>query len=607
MSSSDTIEEVPTGVASRASPLTRQAHDIFCQASRGWFVALGVCLLSPALLSGLVADDYLHQVMLSDSSALAQLKRPAWDLFRFANGVPDTTRALVGNGVFPWYTDPTARIAFFRPLSSLTHWLDYQLWPSLPAAMHLHSLLWFGLLIGVIGAIYRRFSDSAFAANLALLLFAIDDAHAPAVGWIANRNALIAICLSMPALLFHQRWRSGRSIHGAWFGPLFLTLGLAAGETAVIALAYLVAYAVCLDTGLWLRRIVALWRYGVVLVVWKFCSISLGYGVVGSGVYIDPLASPIDFVVATCERLPVLGLAMVGAPFADLWEVYPLFAGWLQPVVWLFAMFVLGVFALVLRPFILRKPMVRFWALGMALTLIPLCATFPHDRLLLGPSIGAMALIAEVLIAGWDHRQRWLSALGASGLAASHLVIAPLVAPLRAAAVGRVSDLLWAAEATLPSDAAVNQASVILLNTPLDPFAAYLPIYRASAGKPQPKQQLWLTSGIRPVSVKTLSTHAIALRPEGGFLYHSTQLMLRSAAASFKLGEQVRLDGVSIEIAALTDDGRPLEIVAHFDHALHDPHLRFLRWQNRGYVRLELPQVGQTIELPKVDLGRLLF
>ena len=52
--------------------------------------------------------------------------------------------------------------------------------------MHAQNLLWFAVTLGVVAAFYRRFIASDWIAGLALVLFALDDAHGPAVGWVAK-------------------------------------------------------------------------------------------------------------------------------------------------------------------------------------------------------------------------------------------------------------------------------------------------------------------------------------------------------------------------------------------------------------------------------------
>lgn len=597
MFSSGTTERLALGAATQ-----RQ--------SRSWAPAcilLGVCLMAPALGSGLLADDYLQQLMLRDDPGIRGLSHRPLDLFRFADGRPESARALIEEGVFPWWTDPHAQLSFFRPLASLTHWLDHQLWPDRPALMHAHSLVWFALVLCVVAALYRRFGAARSGAGVALLLFAIDDAHAPLVAWIANRNALVALCLALPALLWHERWRRGGGARGGWLGPGALALGLCAGEAAVLVLPYLLAYAACLDRGSRWCRYGALVPYVLVAGVWKLVCLALGLGVVGSGLYFDPLRQPLLFLGAACERLPVLGLGLLAAPFADLWELYPLLWPGLRVAVMALALVVLATFALVLRPLLVRDARVRFWATGMALSLLPLCATFPHDRLLLAPGIGAMALIAVLLEAGWAQRARLGPLLGTLLLLGVHGAAAGVLAPLRAADVGRFDELLRASDATLPADPGIRARTLVLLNPPLDPFAAYLPAYRQYFGIPRPRQQLWLASGVDDVAVTTLDAHSLAIRQRGGFISASMQRMLRSVGPELVRGGLVRLDGVEISIGERGPDQRPHAIIVRFQRELADPSLLWFSWQGTGYVPFELPAVGREVVLPRAPLERLLF
>jgi hypothetical protein len=544
--------------------------------------------------------------MLRDVPGLPGLARHPLDLFRFVDGRPETARAWIEQGVLPWWADPKAKLAFFRPLSSWTHALDHALWPGCPALMHLHSLAWFVLLVGIVGALYRRIGSARSGASLALLLFAIDDAHAPVVGWIANRNALIALCLALPALLVHDAQRRRGFVRGVWLGPFLFAVGLTAGETAVVALAYLVAYAACLDRGHWRGRWGSLLPYLLVLALWRLGCAQLGYGAVGSGVYIDPLRSPIAFAGAACGRLPALGLALIAGPFADFWELYPLLSPALRPTILALALVLLALFARALAPLARRDPRLRFWAFGAALSLAPMCATFPHDRLLVGPGVGAMACIAALIQAGWARPRRGLS-LAAALLAIVHLVAAPALAPVRAATLDQFSATLRDADATLPQGAGVHDQTLVLLNPPLDPFAAYLPIHRELAGQDRPRQQLWLATGVSDLVVTTLDAHTLSLRQHGGFLSSAVQRMLRAPALGFERGESVRLDGLTITVSQLTQDGRPLEVLARFERELSDPSLMFRRWLRCGYAPFPIPALGASVVLPRAELGELLF
>src|SRR5688572_15797257 len=140
MSSSGITEEPFALLRARAEPARTRADVRWTRLWMPACIVLGVCLMSPALGTGLVADDYLHQLMLRADPGIRGLSHRPFDLFRFADGQPQTALALIDEGVFPWWTDRHALLAFFRPLASATHWLDHQLWPGRPELMHLHSL-----------------------------------------------------------------------------------------------------------------------------------------------------------------------------------------------------------------------------------------------------------------------------------------------------------------------------------------------------------------------------------------------------------------------------------------------------------------------------------
>jgi hypothetical protein len=566
-------------------------------------IVLGVVLSSPCLFTARVADDLWQQLMLRPSGGIAGVEHRAWDLFRFASGDPHSARQLMDAGVFPWWADPHARLSFFRPLTSITHWLDYQLWPGGAAGMHLHSLIWFGALLAVVAAIYRRFCESQGAAHLALLLFAIDDAHAPSVGWIANRNMLVALCLALPALLLHDHFRRTRSRLAACLGPLALALGLCAGEAALVVCAYLAAYAVFLDRGSFRDRYGSLWGYAAVVLVWRVLVSGLDYGVSGSGLYVDPVTSPLAFARVAAERLPVLLLAQLALPWSDFWELYPLTAPALRPAILGLACLVVAAFAMLLRPLWQQRAEIRFWALGGVLALVPMCATFPHDRLLLGAGVGAMALVAELLRRAFRLRQ-WpaLVALGAI-----HLALPPFLLPLRAGHVADLNAPLNAANDSIPSGPEVARKSVVLLNPPLDPFAAYLPIYREAAGRPRPRHLLWLATGVSELTVTGIDSHTIRVRAREGFLSSTSQLMLRDPRRPPGLGETIELGAASIRVTTSMPDGRPREIEVRLRQPLASDELVWMQWSEDGYAPFRLPAAGESVVVPAVDIARALF
>ena len=142
-----------------------------------WIMAaLAVLLCSGSLQLGWHADDYMHRAVLTRPGELPGLVQSPLDIFAFIAGDPETNLELKRQGLLPWWSSPELRLCFFRPLSSLTHWMDYRLWPDSPWLMHAHSLLWLGLAVAAAAFLFRRFEPLP-VAGLAALLFAVDDAH----------------------------------------------------------------------------------------------------------------------------------------------------------------------------------------------------------------------------------------------------------------------------------------------------------------------------------------------------------------------------------------------------------------------------------------------
>lgn len=564
-------------------------------------VLLGMLLTSPSLGTGLVADDLLHQLLLREQPGIPGLAPKHVDLFHFASGDPENARLLMNHGVFAWWTDCHLRLAFMRPLSGLTHLVDHELWPQIPALMHVQSLLWFALLVWIVSRVYARLLPGRGAALLALLLFVVDDVHAPTVGWIANRSSTIALVFSLLAVLAHDRARRTQKVVAACLGPALLAVGLLAGEAALSGGAYLLAYALFLDQSSRRSRLLSLLGYAGVIVAWHIVYRHLGYGASGSGVYIDPASQPLVFLRASLTRLPILLLGTFGLPWSDGWEMYPLVLPVLRPIVLGLALATLGALSWLSWPLLRRSPSARFWAGGSALSLVPNAATFPHDRLLLATAVGAMALLATLFLQPDRAGSRLRPAL-LSALALVHVVLAPVLLLYRSASVANLSGLLWKADASIPKLPDLSESTLVIVNPPLVPFGAYLPIYREAAHEPRPQRLFWLATGVSDLRIARLDERTLSVRPLLGYLSDPTQLMLRSLERPLRLGEKVVLDEATFEVVDLTADGRPAEVRVRFRRALGDRRLVFLSWQGHGYVPFEPPAAGRPVVLPRVDL-----
>ncbi|MBN2718032.1 MAG: hypothetical protein JXX14_19460, partial [Deltaproteobacteria bacterium] len=271
-------------------------------------MVLSTLLMAGTLNNGFLLDDYLHQIMMRDDpgadGGLHWVKAAPWDLFKLIPDEPEFVRHSVESGINPWWGAKSYQATFFRPLSSLSMYLDHLLWPHAPMMMHVHSLLWSVLMCVMAYRVFLRVLPTPFLAALALGFFALDDAHVFPAGWIANRNGLIATTLSLTAFLMHLRWRMDQWRFGAVAAPLMLALALLAGEFALGIVGFIFAHVIFMEDGTWRQKLLRLAPYGAVVVMWRVVYNLLGYGVWGSDLYVDPLGSPWAFFEVMVQRLP---------------------------------------------------------------------------------------------------------------------------------------------------------------------------------------------------------------------------------------------------------------------------------------------------------------
>jgi hypothetical protein len=131
-----------------AKPLLRLLDRL--QAARGvWvIVAIAFALTLPAIATGLSTDDHIFAYRAQH----AQLNM--WSPFALAHS--EVAREIA-DGTFTWWTSPNLHAQFLRPLATLSHLAEFQLWPHSPWAMHLlHSLL-YAAMVAFAWALYRDF------------------------------------------------------------------------------------------------------------------------------------------------------------------------------------------------------------------------------------------------------------------------------------------------------------------------------------------------------------------------------------------------------------------------------------------------------------------
>ncbi|MDD9937340.1 MAG: hypothetical protein OXT09_27265 [Myxococcales bacterium] len=571
-----------------------------------WCALCGVLLTSPSLFIGFHLDDHIHRFMLGELPGASELRSAYESPFGIANGAPASNHWQIEQGIAPFWVHPELRVSLWRPLAELTHSLDMALWPDSAPLMHLHSLLWFGLLLAATALLYRRVMGATVLAGLAALLHALDHNHGFAVGWIANRNALVAASLGVLSLWLHvsAEQRSSRAL--GLLSAALLGAALLAGEGALVIGAYILGHALFVARGTLVSRLLALAPHLLVVIAWRGGYQLLERGAWGSGMYVDALSTPLRFLAVLPERLPLLWLGQLLGPPPELSSI--LAPPWTM-LLWCLSLLVLALSLLALVPLLRRDRQARFWAFGAAAGLAVACSTQPHSRLLFFVAIGAMPLLCQLwsgLIEGadWLPRPPRLRALASAVVAPAmgvHLLLSPLILPLATASVWWVSRPVELGLSQLARQSRAD-TELVVLTAPEYFYVKLLPAVQALSGRAGPERLRPLAFGPVELTVERLDARTLRLGYDGGILRDPFSQLYRDARLPMATGERVRLRGVTIEVTGVTDDGRLREARVRFDRPLDAPQLRFVYWSDDGFVPVSLPLPGDRKVLPPARL-----
>lgn len=557
-----------------------------------WIVLVAVAVGLPTLRLGLYLDDRWHRAMLLGDARWAPPPPSPLMLFSFAQGTPEEHRFLLDRGVLPWWTSPSLRMAFFRPVASLTHVLDYALWPRTPALMHLHSVAWYAALVAIVVALYRRILGRARAEpwiiGLAALMYAVDVTHGIPIGWLANRNALCAATFGFGALYAYDARRS-------LLATVLLVLALGSGESALAIAPFFAAHALYLDPRPAHVRVRALGGPIVAFLAYALVHRVGRFGVIGSGVYVSPVHDPGRFAAAAFTRLPLLVGSELGAPPPDFYPFLPL-PGRIALLGIALAIVALAGFGLwKLR----ASPEARFFAASGVLGALPGCATAPSARLMLVAGFGLVGLLA--MIAGAvSERPRWLRAyvVWACGV---HIAVSPILLVAAEHAMPIMSGVVDRAARGVPTDPSVESKRLVVVTAPDTAFIYYLAIDRIEEGVPVPHTMRTIAGGNRDVRITRESDRTLSVHADGGFWRRGTDLLFRGLDEPMPVGTRLELEDVTITIVHTLPDGVPDDARFELAAPLESDRWLFVAWNGDVLAPFALPRIGETRLLPGKD------
>jgi len=98
---------------------------------------------------------------------------------------------------------------YYRPLITMSFFLDMKVWGLRPFGFHLTNLLAHVAVILVVLAIARRVTGGEVAAVIAALTFALQPLHTESVSFVSGRTDVLAALFFLLALLAYDRGREG--------------------------------------------------------------------------------------------------------------------------------------------------------------------------------------------------------------------------------------------------------------------------------------------------------------------------------------------------------------------------------------------------------------
>lgn len=175
-----------------------------------WITGLGIFIYSPVLNAFFAADDFGLLFGIDRDGALGVWSLPPND--------------------------------FFRPLISLSLFLDYQVWGFNPLGFHLTNLLFHLLNSYWVCRVARVWGLEERASRWAGALFLVLTCHVEATAWIAGRTDLIATFFCLLSLDGYFRWRTSGNNRLLLMAYGALIPALMAKETAVVIPFLFIAY-----------------------------------------------------------------------------------------------------------------------------------------------------------------------------------------------------------------------------------------------------------------------------------------------------------------------------------------------------------------------------
>jgi len=381
-----------------------------------FIIFFGLVLLGPSLFTGFFTDDLYHHLILTN-----QLNFNTGDdisllgLFSFITSDPDHRSTLIQYGIIDWWRTENYTWQFWRPLSEISHWLDYQIYPDSSFFQHLINLLLFAIVCTLLSYLLTNLKVSENTKVLCIAIFAFDHSHAITVSWIANRSAILALIFCLASTIYLLKDRSVYSIAVSW---LFFCLALLSGEIGVSSLSFIFAALIVFHSKEIKSSLLTFSLFFITAIIWFSFYKAHNMGI--SGVnwnYIDPVEYPFRFLSESLKRFSQAHLSQLTALPTELFTQVLNNALLVLGLSGFSMIFIIK--ALKIHPH--RKPVCFFIIVAFG-SLVPVISYTPEGRNLIFSAVGYSGLLSILIGEYLGKVKFWPKAF-----VVSHLIISPIL------------------------------------------------------------------------------------------------------------------------------------------------------------------------------------
>jgi hypothetical protein len=395
-------------------------------------------------------------------------------------------------------------------------------------------------------------------------------------------------------------------------------LAMAGGEYALCILPFFVLYELIAGPGSRGQRARALLPLLGLFVAYVALHRGMGFGSYASNVYVDPAREPGAWLGLALVRVPILVADMFLAIPTGKLALYPELMK-VQAVLGPAALLLVGVLVpgAVKRLDAQGRRRVLWLMVAAVLAILPVASSFVSARLLLIPGVGGHAVVAAIVLDGWDRlRDRtlwkkpltWIRGVLSAALFAAHVGLASWWGLEELLNINRLNEgTRQAALLMQVDDAKVPEQRLIVL-TAADPMTLLYPAFvRWVEGHPLPKSWWVLSLAPRAHTLTRVADDALEMEVVGGsMLTGPVELLFRRPEFPFARGDVIELEGLDVRIVKVDADGRPVRVRFRFDVPVDDPSLVFLLATKRGLIRYPIGPVKATMPIPPAMLPLVL-